>query len=262
LFAPLPVVSGAVPTFRVGILQERQRADGTAGRHLDLPPDLNQVVALGPDPAAAFQAAVRASALASVAEAATFDDSAFSRIDGKKLSPILAGDTDAVAAFVATVPAAAKADWGTVLAAYQDKLVLVPALGAGDAFWVVDPHSGATTAMLRDGTGGAYDGCPSLNGADWANLVVGVLGLGCTLGGAAAFPFICLALTVASVVLTVASLIISGIGQTTSFGVLGTAFGATMQNPFSPAKLPGLGTRIGVAGVIIGLTLVTLECVD
>ena len=253
LLSPLPVVNGAVPTFRVAILQERQGAGGTGGRHIDLPPDLNHVVALGPDPATAFQAAVKASALASIAEAATFEQSAFSRVNGKKLSPIVTGDADATANFLATVPPAGKAGWTTVLAAYQGKLVLVPARGEGDAFWVVDPETGATTAVLRDGTGGAYD-CPSIGTLDAINLAVGVLGIGCTLG--APFPFTCLGLTVASIALTVASIIENGTGDTTAFGVFSGVFGASV--PGVP-KI-GLGGRVGVVGVVLALTLISLEC--
>ncbi|MGW6282631.1 hypothetical protein [Kribbella sp. NPDC055071] len=260
VFSPVPVVAGAVPTFRVAILSERQVPDGPMSRHLDLPPDLNQVVALGPDPAKAFQAAVQASVGASVAEAATFDDSAFNRVSGQKLTPILTGDADKTAAFLATVPAAGKSAWSTVLGAYQDKLVLVPAAGTGGALWVVDPTSGATTAVLLDGTGGALDSCPKLNKWDVLNLIVGVGGLACTLG-AVVNPLFCVGMTVFSIAFTAASVIESGAGETTPFGLFGSVFGASLPASMK-VPMPGIGGRIGVAGLLITLTLITLECTN
>lgn len=260
LLAPLPAIPGAVSTFRVAILQERQLGNGTVQRHIDLPPDLNEVVALGPDPKVAFQAAVRASATASIAEAATLDDSAFSRLIGKKLTPIVNGDGTVSAAFLASVPVAQKSAWGTVLDAYQDKNVLVPVGGAANALWVIDPGTGATTAVLLDGTGGALAVCPSLNGWDWANLVAGVIGVGCTLGAIVA-PFLCAGVTAASIAFTAFSVLQSGWTPGASFGTAGGVFGASLPPKYAPPT-PRLGGRIGVAGLVITLTLISLECAE
>jgi hypothetical protein len=195
----------------------------------------------------------------SIAEAATLEDSAFGRVIGKRLSPIVSGDADATSAFLATVVPAGKAGWATVLGAYQDKLVLVPDHGAGDAFWVIDPKTGAATAMLRDGTGGAVEKCGKLNGADRWNIGVGILGFACVFNP---IPYVCVGLTVLSAVLTATSVILNkSVGETTTFSVFSGVFGASGPGASLKPPIP-VGGGLAVVGVIILLTLISFECFD
>jgi hypothetical protein len=174
--------AAAVPTVRVAILSERGNDAGRIDTHMDLPPTLNTVAPLGSDPAAAFAAGLAVSSQAGAAEAANFDASAFSSLAGQPLTFIAAGDHAALDTFVDTLPAAQQAAWDSALETIYFLAtlhILVPTGGSTAAFWVVDSSTGAATAVLLDGSGGAMsdDASTCGSGIDASTLVIDALNL-------------------------------------------------------------------------------------
>ncbi len=155
---PLATNSAAVPTMRVAILQERASATDTLDTGFDLPPILNTFAPVGSDPAASFTAALSMSCQAAAAEGAYFDSSAFASLADQSLTFIAVGDHAGIDTFIATLPTAQQPAWQAILfSTYypQTQHLLVPTAGAIAAFWVVDAATGAATAVLLDGSGGA-----------------------------------------------------------------------------------------------------------
>jgi hypothetical protein len=156
-----PVASSnpsAVPTMQVAILQERIDALGGLDTRMDMPPAVNTVEPLGVDPVAAFGAGLALSSNAAAAEAANFDSSAFSSLVGRPLTFLPASDVGPWNTFVSGLPAAAQPAWQAVLNTtfYTSTLhAVVPTGATTAAFWVVDTKTGAVTAVLLDGSGGA-----------------------------------------------------------------------------------------------------------
>jgi hypothetical protein len=64
---------------------------------------------------------------------------------------------------------------------YSDLHMVVPQAGAADAFWAVDPASGAAKAVLLDGTGGAIvrETC-TYDGEFAMSLMLALLSIMCT----------------------------------------------------------------------------------
>jgi hypothetical protein len=148
----------AVPTMQVAILQERSGPLGGVETRMDMPPTLNTIEPLGTDPVAAFAKGLAISSKTAAAEAANFDSSAFASLAGRSLTVIGADDDGGLRTFVNGLPAAQQDSWEAVLIlAYetQTQIALVPTGGATAAFWVVDSKTGAVTAVLLDGSGGA-----------------------------------------------------------------------------------------------------------
>ncbi|HEY3923346.1 MAG TPA: hypothetical protein VGL75_02195 [Acidothermaceae bacterium] len=165
LFSPgLAKDSAAVPTMRVAILQERANALDGVDIRFDLPPRLNTIEPLGTDPVAAFGTALALSGTAAAAEAASFDASAFSSLAGRPLTFLPAGTRAPWDTFMNALPAAQQPAWEGVLnTTYYSSTqhALVPTGAPTGAFWVVDSTTGAATAVLLDGSGGALtdDAC-------------------------------------------------------------------------------------------------------
>lgn len=246
---------GAVPALKVAILQERQTAPGLIERHADFAIGANPVIAVDGDARAGFRAALKTSLAASVAEAATFDDSAYERLSGRSLVPLVVGDLGGYDSFLKGVTADKRDAWAAVLRKYEDFHRLVPAGGTSDALWIVSPDTGVTKAILLDGTGGAFgiQQC-ELSGEDIFSLILSALGLICTVGGAAINPWFCLGVTVLSVIMTVVVIFEEAGSSGTPYGAFATAFGAGGK------KVASLGGRLGVAGVVITLTAISLQC--
>jgi hypothetical protein len=223
--------------------------------HADLAIGANPVVVISDDPRLAFKATLTTSLAASAAEASAFEDSAYERLAGRRLVALPVADFGAYNSFFATVPAEKQVRWKTALRMYGDQHVVAPAGAAVDAFWVVEPDTGVGKAVLLDGTGGAYTilEC-DLSGPDIFSLVLSVLGLICTVGGAAINPWFCLGVTVASVIVTVVIIYQEAGASGTPYGTFAGAFGAV------GTKTARLGGRLGVAGVVLVLTAISLEC--
>jgi hypothetical protein len=191
----------AVPTMRVAILQERGNASGGVDIRMDLPPAMNTMEPLGTDPVAAFGAALASSSNAAAAEATNFNSSAFSSLAGRPLVFLPASDDGPWDTFVKGLPAAQQPAWDAVLNTSfytSTQHALVPTGGATAAFWVVDTRTGAATAVLLDGSGGALTNDATCSAAEellseflaLANSMITAFTLSCiatSLSGSSAF---------------------------------------------------------------------------
>ena len=76
--------------------------------------------------------------------------------------------------FVTTLPTANQPAWEAVLYStfYQQlQHIVVPTGGTTAAFWVIDAKTGAATAMLLDGSGGARSDAGGCSSADFGVLL-------------------------------------------------------------------------------------------
>ena len=246
LLQPSATDPGAVPGLRVAILQERVPSDVLIERHADLAIGANPMIPVTNDPRAGFKAAVINSAAASAAEALAFDDSAYRRLSGRRLLALPAADLAARGVFFKTVSPDKADQWTAMSAIYWNYHIVVPAGGEGDAFWLVDPDTGMSKAVLLDGTGGAriITGC---NFSPFANMAItlSMLSIMCSLNPEF-LPFACLGVTVAATGMTVASLFVPGEADA------GTPFGAALGviNPLG-AGFGALNAAIGVALILV-----------
>jgi hypothetical protein len=223
--------AAAIPAVRVAVLRERAQTDGTP-ISLDLPPEANTIVPIGPDPSAAFAAGLRISTRMGAVESAVSVGSAFSQLAGQPLTFLR--DSHAIDAYVARMPAAARDAWTAVLTEFSDMLLLVPApipaggSGTVSAFWVLDPVSGAATPMLLDSSGGAPVPCGSdyFNTMLLLNALVTVGAVVCQFAGQGLIWF-CLGITAANLFLVAASLLQAGTGASIVPGVVTAGVGRT-----------------------------------
>ena len=149
----------AVPTMQLAILHERPGAVGGLDIRMDMPPRLNTIEPIGSDPVAAFDAALALSGTAAAAEAAGFGASAFSSLAGRPLTFLSASTRGPWDTFINALPVAEQPSWEGVLnTTYYSSTqhVLVPTGATTAAFWVIDAATGAATAVLLDGSGGAF----------------------------------------------------------------------------------------------------------
>jgi hypothetical protein len=241
----------AVTTMRVAILQERGNATGGVDIRLDLPPVLNTIEPLGTDPAAAFGQGVALSSNTAAAEAMSFGASAFSSLTGRPLSFLPASTRAPWDTFIDALPTAQQASWQAVLDTTYftaTQHALVPTGGTTAAFWVIDAATGAATAVLLDGSGGAFaaDGgaeCAPHEAStaeeviDALNLLLAVLQSACIISGgiwctgiAASAIF-----AAASIVLAIVAAAVNG-GSFTGVVSLGALFiGIASANPYVKA---------------------------
>ena len=249
---PTAVDPGALPGLRLAIFQERALTADAIQEHVDLAVGGNPLVPIGSDAAAAFKAAVATSVHATAAEAATFPDSAYHRLSGQKLQPVVVNDFTARDAFLATVPAARQAAWRYALTTYTDYHLVVPEKGAAEAFWVVDPNSGAGKAVLLDSTGGAMTlvACKS-DAFDELALCVAELSIFCSLSPAG-YSFYCVGINVLAVGLSV---IILFDPERRDFG---TPYGIVL--PFIGLGEAGLGGIEASIGVMLMLLTIQKSC--
>ena len=232
----------AVPTMRVAILQERGNAAGGVDIRMDLPPRLNTIEPLGSDPVAAFGAALALSGTAAAAEATSFDASAFSSLAGRPLT-FLPADTRAPwDTFINALPTAQQPAWEAVLNTtfYGATLhALVPTGGTTAAFWIVDSTTGAATAVLLDGSGGALTdsaNCTLWDGyvAEMLNLLNALLAIYTLACLIAASAFFCVGEVTKALYLT-AALLLAVVGGLHTGGWLGLAGGvAGVVSAFLP----------------------------
>jgi len=153
MLRPTGVDPGGLPALKVGIFQERL-VNGVIEQHADFAIGVNPVIPIATDRHAGFKSVLSSSLGASQAEAATFPDSAYRRLSGRQLTALASGDGGAITAFLKTVLPAKLDAWTAMTRIYQDFHMLMPVAGGADAFWLVDPDSGAAKAILLDGTGG------------------------------------------------------------------------------------------------------------
>lgn len=226
---------------------------------VDLSPALNRVTALDTDPTSALRAAVRESLLLSAGEGLLSAASAHARLRDRDVV-LLAPGVSLPYDRLAGLDAAAAAQLQAALQTYGSQYRLVPSSGPPEAFWVIDPASGTTIAVLPDGRGGAAFDLAALYQA--LNLALVVLGLGCTLGGVDAskgafYYYSCLGLTVASVVWGAVGVFppFGGVGPGTPFGAFATVFGALVVG----TKAPPIAGRIGISLVVLILYLISVE---
>jgi hypothetical protein len=245
ILQPQATDPGAVPALKVAILQERAPSSNVIERHVDLAFGVNSVLAVTPDPRAAFRSVVATSVAASAAEAQVMDDSAYRRLSGRQLIAIPLGDFGGYHAYIDSLPAEKRLTWQTVLATYGDVHFVAPVGGVGDAFWVIDPPTGITKAVLLDGTGGGLirAGC-HFSATDELAMTLSMLSILC---GASpdVFPVVCLGITTASVAMTVAGLFDPNSDPGTPFGAAAGVF-----NPLGK-QFAGLNAAIGVALILV-----------
>ena len=160
----------------------------------DVVPTLDDWLGVGPDPAAAFQAAARASVAASIRESVAFPASAADLLDGLSLAAIPALATiDSIAA----LSDARRAVLRPLANQYAGFHRLVPASGDVVAAWLVDPDTGSLTAVGADGRGAGKDFSKCLQPADSGDLQafidtsIAMIGMLC-LAGAAMPPYACI----------------------------------------------------------------------
>jgi len=138
---------------QVSVLTETATDSGLV--HLsDVVPKLDDWLGMGPDAAAAFQAAGRASVANSIRESAIFPESAASQLDGLALTAIPAlVSIDAIT----TLSEVRRASLRSVANQYATFHRLVPTTGDIVAAWLVDPDTGSLTAVGADGRGAGKD---------------------------------------------------------------------------------------------------------
>jgi hypothetical protein len=285
LFLPGSTEStAAIPTMRVAILQERGNGAGGVDIRMDLPPRLNTIEPIGPDPVVAFDAALALSGKAAAAEAASFDASAFSSLAGRPLTFLSATTRGPWDAFINALPAAQQSAWGGVLnTAYYTSTqhALVPTGATTAAFWIVDSSTGAATAVLLDGSGGAmtdavcsYGDVILVGVLDNVDAILTLVALTCI---AKAPPtnaglYYCLGKTVdadfqiVNIIFAVLSIPLSGdlSGVLAALAGLALAF-VPFGGGFSGAAVGGTATDLGQAakfGVTLGVGLLGLTSCD
>jgi hypothetical protein len=129
---------------------------------------------------------------------------------------------------------------------YQDFHILAPDAGGADAFWLVDPDTGIAKAVFLDGTGGgSIQLACKLTATDQLAIAFATLAIFCSLGGGEAFPFECIEINTAAVVMTVAGLF----SNTSDYKDPGAPF-ALMLGVFNPVG-PGLGAGLGIILIMI-----------
>ena len=246
LLQPSATDGNAVPGLRVAILQERAPTDAVIERHADLAVGTNPMIAVTADAHLGFLAAVANSVAASRAEAAAFDDSAYQRLSGKRLIALPIADFGARNVFYKTVPAGKVEQWIAMSAIYWNYHLVVPAGGEGDAFWLIDPDTGTSKAVLLDGTGGAR-AVMACHFSPFAQMAITLSMLSIMCGYSQDFlPFACLGITTAATAMTVASLFVPGEADAgTPFGVAAGVF-----NPLG-SGFGGLNAAIGVALILV-----------
>jgi len=241
MLQPVHASSGAPAILRVAILQERA-AGASVEIHGDLPVGINLVQPLAADAQAALRAGIATSVALNAAEAATFADTAYSRLAGAQLHGIAADDFVAWNAFLATVPSARQPAWRAFVKVYGDFHAVVPVEGSVDAAWVVNPTTGASKAVLLDTTGGGSSIVMSchMKPLDQFAIMLAMLAMFCGVPSvAAAFPFECIGINTAAAAMS-AALLFSGHGDP------GTAFSLAMGiwNPLGPGLTFGVGVML------------------
>ena len=210
LLRPTPVDQANAPGLRVAIIQDRALISASIEEHADLAVGLNELVPLTADRHTTFKAAVVTSVAACAAEAATYGDSAFSRLSGRTLTLIAAGDYGTLNTWLNSVPADRKAAWTAIVRVYDGYHLLVPAAGAVDALWVVDPITGVAKAVLLDSTGGlVIKMACQYDSFDQLAIAIALLSIMCGFGGSVVFPFFCVGINAAAGAMAAAALFVS-----------------------------------------------------
>lgn len=249
LLRPTAVDQASAPGLRVAIMQDRALTSATLEEHADLAVGLNEVVPLTTDRHAAFKAAVATSVAACAAEAVTYGDSAFSRLSGRTLTPIVVGDYGALNAWLNSVPADRQAAWSAIVHVYDSYHLLVPGAGAVDALWVVDPNTGVAKAVLLDSTGGGVITMACKYDAfDQLAIAIALLSIMCAYG-AAAFPFFCVGINAAAGAMAAAAMFVSP-----SHADAGTPYslGLFAISPYLE-EFPGFNAGVGIILLLITL---------
>jgi hypothetical protein len=253
LLRPVSSDPASVPGLRVAIFQERQTSSSVLEEHADLAIGLNEVVPLGADRHAAFKSAVATSVAACVAEAATYPDTAYARLSGHPLTAIATGDYAAFSAWLKTVPVGRLAGWNSIYRVYENYHLLVPAAGAVEALWVVDPTTGMAKAVLLDSTGGGFlaKNC-HLSGFSAFALIIAEFCLICS-AVAELYPFWCIEINSLGSLLCVIALF-NGEAD------IGTPLGAIL--PWLNLGQAGLaGAEAALGMLLIALTLASEGCI-
>ena len=253
LLRPVNWDPASVPGLRVAIFQERVASSTVLEEHADLAIGLNEVVPLAADRHAAFRAAVATSVAACAAEAATYPDSAYARLSGHPLIAIASGDYAGFSAWLKTVPSARLAAWNSIYGVYENYHLLVPAAGAVEALWVVDPTTGVAKAVLLDSTGGGVlaKSC-HLSGFAALALYIAELCLICS-AVAELYPFWCIEINTLGSLMCVVALF-NGEAD------IGTPLGAILPwLQLGEAGLAGAEAYLGM--LLIALTLASEGCI-
>lgn len=254
LFRPTQMDPGCAEGLRVAILQDRVGGAGAMEQHADLAVGLNEIVPLLSDRSAAFKAATRTSVGMTAAEAATYGDTAYRRLSGRPLTAVAAGDRPKFAAWLSAVPPARQAAWTAIERVYDDYHLALPAGGAVDALWVIDPSTGAAKAVLLDATGGGIGtegGHCHIDAFDGEALELAFLALACSAVGAE-FPIFCSGVNTAASGMCVVALF-------NGHADIGTPMGAIQ--PWLGLGEAGLGwLDVSIGMMLIVITLSSAGC--
>ena len=151
---PLPRTPEAA-TFETGLrvvaFTERPNfAAGTFEERVDLLP-LTRYASVAESPTVAFQTTVRRTARLAIHEAARYDESTVSLLDGVELAPYTSGSRRLPAALADSEH---RARWGRLTPRSGTFHRLVPAGGEPFAWWTVHELLGSVRGLLADGSGG------------------------------------------------------------------------------------------------------------
>ncbi|HEV2218095.1 MAG TPA: hypothetical protein VGV88_11040 [Candidatus Dormibacteraeota bacterium] len=254
LLRPSTIDPDCVPGMRVAIIQGRNPTGSAIEVHADLAVGANELVPVTTDKHAAFKAAVATSVAQCANEAATFADTAYSRLSGVAMVGIQNNDYGHLNDWLKTVPAEKLQSWNAIARVYiGDQHLVVPANGAADALWVVDPHTGVAKAVLLDSTGGGFLalGC-KLSGFDSFALQVAMVAVMCSFA-AAVFPFFCVGVNVLATECCVITIFEGGADPGTPFSAVQPWLG------LGEAGLAGLDAALGVGFILI--TLIDHKCI-
>jgi hypothetical protein len=253
LMRPTKIDPGCLPGMRVAIFQERAPDATDVEVHCDLAVGLNQLIPLASDKHSAFKAAVITSVAQCAAEAATLSDSAYSRLEGVALTAAVVGDYTTRNKWLQTVPATRLATWTEILRVYDAYHLVLPAAGAADAMWVVDPNTGVAKAVMLDSTGGGLLTACKMDGFDQEALTIAFLAVFCSSGGEFFFPFFCVGINVAASAYCVIALFNHHADKGTPFGAIQPWLG------LGKAGLEAVDISVGV--MLILITLSSAGCI-
>jgi hypothetical protein len=143
--------------------------------------------------------------------------------------------------------------WRELTRLYDDHHLVVPAGGAADAMWVVDPRTGVAKAVLLDSTGGGAlrEECNPSPEDDMA-LLLATLSILCSTPMAAGLSYYCVGINVSAAGMCVVQIFDKSADIGTPFGFIATVAGLRGAIPSFA------GFYVGV--VLLLITVGSMDC--